>query len=89
MIQVAEGSSFRRAYKRFIKSHPDLENKLKEQLSKFIQNPHDPQLGTHKLSGNLKGRCAFSINFKYRVVFYFERDDLAFLEDIGTHDDVY
>ena len=89
MIQVAEGSSFRRAYKRFFKSHPDLEEKFGEQLARFIQNPHDPKLKTHSLSGNLKDRWAFSINWKYRVVFYFERDDLAFLEDIGTHDDVY
>ncbi len=89
MIQVAEGSSFRRAYKRFIKSHPDLEEKLREQLGRFIQHPHDPRLQTHSLSGKLDGRWAFSITKKYRVVFYFERDDLAFLEDIGTHDDVY
>ena len=89
MIQVAEGASFRRAYKRFIRSHPDLEKKFQEQLVRFIQSPHDPQLGTHKLSGTLRNRWAFSINFKYRVVFYFKRDDLAFLEDIGTHDEVY
>jgi addiction module RelE/StbE family toxin len=89
MIQVAEGSSFKRAYKRFIKSHPDLEEKFRSQLTLFIQSPHDPRLQTHSLSGKLQGRWAFSINWKYRVVFYFKRNDLALLEDIGTHDDVY
>jgi len=41
------------------------------------------------LSGKLEGRMAFSISPKIRVVFYFKSPDVAFFENIGTHDEVY
>ena len=53
-------------------------------MSRVRLLPFDPRLQTHKLSGQLHHRWAFSINFKYRVVFYFERNDLVLLEDISA-----
>ena len=89
MIRVAQGSPFKRAYKNFVRSHPELKSRIDERLALFINNPYSPELETHKLHGKLAERWAFSINFKYRVLFHFESSDLAFLEDIGTHDDIY
>ena len=72
-----------------IKGDPDLESAFRERLILFVNNPYKPSLNTHKLSGRLKGQCAFSLTFKLRIVFTFTRTDFAMLEDIGTHDQVY
>jgi mRNA-degrading endonuclease YafQ of YafQ-DinJ toxin-antitoxin module len=89
MIGFGESSSFKRAYKRLIMGNPDLESAFRERLILFVNNPFEPSLNTHKLSGRMKGQSAFSLTFKLRVVFTFTRSDFAMLEDIGTHDQVY
>ena len=52
----------------------------------FRQNPFDPRLKTHKLSGRLDGLYAFSVDYSYRVIFRFlDRKTVRFYE-IGDHD---
>lgn len=55
---------------------------------------YEPSLGTHNLSGELKGLKACSCGYDCRIVFAIEEDpetaeDCIVLLDIGTHDDVY
>jgi plasmid maintenance system killer protein len=52
----------------------------------FRIDPHDPRLRTHKLSGRLLGKYAFSVNNSYRVMFAFENKNLAKFYEIGNHD---
>ena len=89
MIDFAESSSFKRAYKRFIKGNPDLEATFRERLTLFVNNPYEPSLNTHKLGGRMRHQWAFSLTYKLRIVFTFTRPNFAMLEDIGTHDQVY
>lgn len=52
----------------------------------FRKNPSDSRLKTHKLHGELDGFSAFSINYKYRIIFEFLEDDIVEFYSIGDHD---
>ncbi len=58
--------------------------KQKDEL--FYKNPFDSRLRTHKLSGELSCAWAYSVNYSYRVIFRFLKDDEVIYYDIGTHD---
>lgn len=75
---------------RFIKALKKL-NKEKQKLaiqreSYFKNNPFDPRLKTHKLSGKLQGYWAFSLTYSDRVLFRFIHQDEVIFYKIGGHD---
>jgi len=53
----------------------------------FRINPFDSRLKTHKLHGKFEDYFAFSINYKYRIIFSYtdNKKDIKF-HIIGTHD---
>lgn len=51
----------------------------------FRQNPFNPILKTHVLTGKLKGFYSFSIKYHWRILFIFEKDGSITFIDIGTH----
>jgi addiction module RelE/StbE family toxin len=55
----------------------------------FLENPFDPRLRTHKLTGKLEGFWALSIDYDCRVIFQFIDKNDVLLIDIGGHDEVY
>ncbi len=61
---------------------------LRAALRRFAADPKDPLLRTHKLSGDLDGYWAFSVDDDLRVLFRWD-GDLAFLVQLGSHDQVY
>ena len=74
---------FLRQYK---KLSEEIKEETREKISLFKENPDHPFLKSHKLKGQLKGRWSFSVNFSYRIVFrYIKNDQVAFLS-IGNHD---
>jgi mRNA interferase YafQ len=86
--------SFKRALKQLIHNNNRLEIKIFETLDVLSENPFDPRLRTHKLSGKLEGFWACSIDTTYRIIFSFDDSTLTgersiVLVDIGTHDEVY
>ncbi len=52
----------------------------------FREDPFDPRLKTHKLSGVLDGFFSFSINYSYRIIFKFIDSSVVHFHQIGTHD---
>jgi mRNA interferase YafQ len=60
---------------------------LRAVLRRFVADPRDPLLRTHKLKGELAAYWAFSIDDDLRVVFRWE-GDVAFLVNLGSHDEV-
>ena len=54
MIKVAFDPSFKRALRRKLASDPEREKRFRERLKRFIEDPFDPALRAHKLSGQLK-----------------------------------
>jgi len=87
--EIGFSSSFKRAFRKRIRRDEKLGPKFWESLEKFTQNPFDPALRTHKLSGELEGLWSFSVEYDCRVIFKFLEGNRALLIDIGSHDEVY
>ena len=89
MIKVSFSSSFQRAFKKRIKGNTKLKSRFWAKLEIFTNNPFDPSLRTHKLSGKLKDLWSFSVEYDQRVIFYFTDEENVVFIDIGNHDEVY
>jgi mRNA interferase YafQ len=61
---------------------------LRAALRRFVSDPHDPLLHTHKLKGELEAYWAISVDDDLRVLFRWEGDE-AFLVNLGSHGEVY
>ena len=61
---------------------------LRAVLRRFAADPRDPLLRTHKLKGELAGYWSFSVDEDLRVIFRWD-GDVAFLVNLGSHDEVY
>ena len=61
---------------------------LRAALRRFAADPSDPLLRIHKLKGDLRDYWAFSVDDDLRVLFRWY-DDVAFLVNLGSHDEVY
>ena len=61
---------------------------LRAALRRFASDPQDPLLHTHRLKGVLSAYWAFSVDDDLRVLFRWD-GDVAFLVNLGTHDQVY
>ena len=94
MRQLAWGTSFRRAFLRRTRKNTVLQDRIFQVLNKLAEDPFDPTLKTHKLSGQLTGLWACWVEYDCRIVFVFEPDpdtaeEMIVLVDLGTHDEVY
>jgi proteic killer suppression protein len=89
MIDLVWDNGFKRKYKKKISSNSDKKDNFWEAMEIFSSDPFDSRLRTHKLTGQLKGLWAFTVDYDCRVVFRFLSDREILLIDIGGHDDVY
>lgn len=60
-IETGFSSSFRKSFKTRIEQDEKLQLKFWRRLDKFSEDPFDPVLKTHKLSGELKGLWSFTV----------------------------
>jgi mRNA-degrading endonuclease YafQ of YafQ-DinJ toxin-antitoxin module len=90
-MKIAFAQSFTKAFRKRNTLDPALESLFWSKVERFIRDPFDPVLKTHKLSGRLKDFWSFSLGYDSRVVFYFTdgKPKKAVFIDIGTHDEVY
>ncbi|RMG00150.1 MAG: type II toxin-antitoxin system mRNA interferase toxin, RelE/StbE family [Nitrospirae bacterium] len=88
-MEIGFSSSFKRAFKKKIKGHKELEEKFWRNVETFIKDPFDSALRTHKLSGKLHDLWSFRIGYDLRVVFYFAEENKVVFVDVGKHDEVY
>lgn len=79
---------FSKNYKKRIASNPKLVTQFQIRLKQFLENPNNPGLRVHKLTGKRSSYRAFSVTGDIRVVFKIVDDEL-WLYDIGTHNQVY
>lgn len=89
-MEISFSSTFKKAFAKRIENTTS-EDEFWIRIEIFIDDPSNPKLKTHKLSGRLKGLWSFSIEQNLRVVFYFTKDKprKAIFVDIGTHNQVY
>ncbi|MBN8571525.1 MAG: type II toxin-antitoxin system mRNA interferase toxin, RelE/StbE family [Ignavibacteria bacterium] len=88
-MEVIFSGQFKKEYKKRIKDDKEKSKKFFKRLELFINDPFNPSLQTHKLTGILKNMWAFKVDYDLRVVFYFENDEKAIFINIGTHNQVY
>jgi mRNA-degrading endonuclease YafQ of YafQ-DinJ toxin-antitoxin module len=81
---------FERRARKFLRKHPDLRQALRDTLDDLSQDPFQPKLKLHPLSGNLGGVQAVSLTYSYRVTMLVRvTEQEIVLLDIVTHDEVY
>lgn len=83
MVEIEYSPKFARMYTKLPRS---TKNAAEEKEKIFRQNPFDLRLKTHKLTGQLKKYWAFSIDYRYRILFSFEGKGLVRFHTVGTHD---
>jgi addiction module RelE/StbE family toxin len=89
VIKVTWDHGFKKLYKKKIKSNEGLRKRFWNSMGLFSRNPFDARLRTHKLTGKLEGLWAFSVDYDWRVIFKFLKEDEILLIDVGGHDEVY
>ena len=89
MTEIAPTPAFRKAFKRKVRGNKNLELRFRDRIAIFQNDPFDPRLKTHRLSGQLQGLWSFSIDYDVRVVFSFDEPHRVLFVDVGTHEEVY
>ena len=85
MLRVYFTKKFTKQYKLLSKRNSKIAKKLEKRIEIFVKNPRDPILKTHGLSGQLKGKYAFWINWNLRVVFqWIDKNSVRFIA-LETH----
>jgi addiction module RelE/StbE family toxin len=84
---IVTPDQFLRQARKFFRKHPA----LKAQVIQDLQNdPFNPQLALHPLSGKLAGLYAIRLTYSYRITLTLMVSEKEIvLLDIGTHDEVY
>jgi len=80
--------SFLKRAGKLLKKNPHLDPAFETVLTRLANNPFDPRLHPHPLTGRLEGKHACSLTYELRIVFRLD-DDAVHLLDIGSHDEVY
>ena len=89
-MKLIKDENYQRKECKFFRKHLELVDKYSSVLKKLKVNPFEPSLKTHKLKGELSEFHACSLTHDYRIVCWFViQDELIYLVDIGSHDEVY
>ncbi len=87
-MKIYPTKNFKKNYKKRIKSNKRLVKRFDERYDLFEENPENPILLDHSLSGKLTGHRAFSVTGDIRVIYYIF-ENVTYFVDIGTHNQVY
>ena len=89
MITIVATQHFLRRARKFLKKHPELQERFARILDDLTQDPFAPHLAYHHLGGKLKGIQAISITANYRITLtIIISDQEIILLDVGNHDNV-
>jgi mRNA-degrading endonuclease YafQ of YafQ-DinJ toxin-antitoxin module len=84
-MRLRTSSRFLRRAKKLREPHATM---LRAALRRFAADPGDPLLRSHKLKGDVRDYWSFTVDNDLRVLFRWD-GDVAFLVNIGSHDEVY
>ena len=90
MYTIVTPQQFLRQARKFLQKHPDLRERFGKVLGDLQQDPFQPHLGLHPLSGKLNGCYAVSLTYSYRITLTLlvVESEITLL-DVGSHDEVY
>jgi len=90
VYSIEASKYFLRRAKKFFKKHPDLKRQFAEIVDDMREDPFQPHLALHSLSGRLQDCYAVRLTYSYRVTLTLMVTKKAIiLLDIGSHDEVY
>lgn len=90
MYVITTPQGFLRQARRFFKKHPDLKPRFAKVISQLQDDPFQPGLALHPLSGRLSGCHAVSLTYSYRITLtLLITENEIILLDVGSHDEVY
>ena len=90
MYKIVFTKKYEKTAKKFFKKHQNLKQKYIKTVILLEQNPYHPSLRLHKLQGALREYYSISIDMEYRIIIDFIIiDEVIYLIDIGSHDEVY
>ena len=82
-MQIYFTARFLRSFK---KLPDDVQEDAQTAIERFQNNSNITKIKLHKLSGDMKGYHAFSINFRFRAIIKCVKGNKVYFMDIGTHD---
>jgi addiction module RelE/StbE family toxin len=87
---VVTSEQFLRQARKFFRKHPDLRPRFVKVVQDLQNDPFQPHLALHPLTGKLSGLHAVSLTYSYRITLtlLISEKEVIFL-DIGSHDEVY
>ena len=90
MYKIRFTKKYEKIAKKFFKKHQNLKDKYIKTILFLEKDPYHPSLRLHKLQGMLSEYYSISIDMEYRIIIDFIIvDDVIYLVDIGSHDEVY
>jgi len=84
MLKLIYAPSFLRRLKKIKKKDTELFDEVIEKLELVKEKEYHKQLKMHTLKGALRGKYAFSVNYKIRVICKITKSEIHIL-DIGDH----
>ena len=82
-MEVTYTPSFIRQYKAL---DPNLQEEVLEKIEQFKNIKNHKALKVHKLTGRLKDRYSFSVNYKIRIVFQYHSKKEVLLFSLRIYD---
>jgi mRNA-degrading endonuclease YafQ of YafQ-DinJ toxin-antitoxin module len=87
---IETSPAFRRHAAKFFRQHPDLSPRFASLVTALENDPFEPSLRLHPLSGQLHGFHAVRLTYAFRVVLILRIEEQRItLIDIGPHGKVY
>ena len=75
----------RKFVKSFKRYNIKTKKKITQKIDVFLEDPYQPALKTHKLTGKWKDYWAFSIEYNVRIMFKFVANDKVEFINFGPH----
>jgi mRNA-degrading endonuclease YafQ of YafQ-DinJ toxin-antitoxin module len=90
MWRLGRTEAFVRAARRFLRRRPQLEAPVGRALALLEEDPFDPRLHTHALTGGPEGLHGVRVTYQVRLIVTIDpaKREVVLL-DLGDHDAVY
>jgi len=75
--------------KQYDKLSPTLQQKTKDAIRRWTNNPHDETLRLHQLSGKMKRFYSIDITGDIRALYEIADKDIYIYQMVGTHSQLY
>lgn len=89
-MNIKYSTKFKKQYK---KAPVQIQKKIKERLSQFVQNPVNETLNNHALTGNYQGLRSINITGDWRAIYSIrvnlKSEKEYYFELVGTHSQLY